>query len=343
MGNDERDETARERMSENRLRYWILMDGDRWLVAAGLTVGLFVVLVLGGAFGPSSFRTVMGSTNQVAITFQALVASLITGVTLVVTIGQLVLSQELGSLDKQRERMSGAVAFRRDLDDSLGSVGPPDPAAFLQWLIETSKQRAEALGELVEANRDDELCEQTTRFVEELVVNADEVEQRLSDTQFGEFELLRAAMDYNNSWKIYGALWLRSEYDNELSDDERESFAALLDVLTFFGATREYFKSVYFQWELVRLIRAVLYTAIPALAIAVATLLFLAPSSFPGSIFGTATIIWVVSAAVALSVVPFFVLTSIVLRVATIAKRTSAIGPFIFHESDRGDDIDVEG
>lgn len=341
MGAGTQSETMHERMDESRLRYWLLMNGDRWLIASGLTLGLFVVLVAVGAVAPSAFRTVMGSTNQVGITFQALIASLITGVTLVVTIGQLVLSQEFGSLDKQRDRMTGAVEFRHDLRDSLGAVGPPDPPTFLGWLVDLSKDRAEALDDALESNDNEELREQVTRFVDDLVENAEGVGDRLTDTEFGEFDLLRAAMDYNYSWKIYGAQWLRTEYRDELTDDERTSFEALLDVLTLFGPTREHFKSLYFQWELVRLLRAVLATALPALAVATATLLFLAPTSFPGSVFGVATIIWVVSAAAALSVVPFFVLTSIVLRIATVAKRTSAIGPFILHESDRGDDIDL--
>ncbi|RJS98849.1 hypothetical protein [Halococcus sp. IIIV-5B] len=341
MGAGTQSETMHERMDESRLRYWLLMNGDRWLIASGLTLGLFVVLVAVGAVAPSAFRTVMGSTNQVGITFQALIASLITGVTLVVTIGQLVLSQEFGSLDKQRDRMTGAVEFRHDLRDSLGAVGPPDPPTFLGWLVDLSKDRAEALDDALESNDNEELREQVTRFVDDLVENAEGVGDRLTDTEFGEFDLLRAAMDYNYSWKIYGAQWLRTEYRDELTDDERTSFEALLDVLTLFGPTREHFKSLYFQWELIRLLRAVLATALPALAVATATLLFLAPTSFPGSVFGVATIIWVVSAAAALSVVPFFVLTSIVLRIATVAKRTSAIGPFILHESDRGDDIDL--
>jgi hypothetical protein len=342
MGNDERGETARERMGENRLRYWLLIDGDRWLVAAGLTVVFFVVLILIGAFGPPSFRAAMSNAAPVAITFQALIASLITGVTLIVTIGQLVLSEEFGSLDEKSEEIASVVGFRRDLDESFGTVGPPAPAMFLQWLIEKSKQRAEALEETIGTNRDDELREQVARFVGDLVENAEEVDEQLENAQFGDFTVIQAVMDYNYSWKTYGVLWLRSEYDDELSDEERESFDALLDVLTHFGSAREHFQSLYFQWELVRLLRSILATAIPALAVAVATLLYIEPNSFPGVTFGTETIIWVVSASATLTVVPFFVLASLVLRIGTVAKRTSAIGPFILHESDRGDDIDIE-
>ena len=92
MDDDTQDETMHGRMDESRLRYWFLLDGDRWLISAGLTVSFFLALLVIGAVDPSTFRAVFQSTNQVGITFQALIASLITGVTLVVTIGQLVLS-----------------------------------------------------------------------------------------------------------------------------------------------------------------------------------------------------------------------------------------------------------
>lgn len=341
MSNDIQDDPMHARMNESRVRYWFLLNGDRWLISAGLTISFFLVLVIVGAVDPAGFRAVFGSTNQVGITFQALIASLITGVTLVVTIGQLVLSQEFGSLETQRERMAGTVEFRRDAEELFGSAGPPDPRTFLRKLIKLSTTRAERLEDAIATNSNEELGEQIERFVENLTKNGEEVLDQLENVQFGEFELFRAAMNYNYSWKIFGVQWLRSEYGNNLTNSDDKLFEELLDVLTFFGVTRAHFKSIYYQWELVRLLRSILATALPALAVATATLLFLEPSSFQGTILGVPTIIWVISGASALSVVPFFILTSIVLRVATVAKRTSAIGPFILHESDRGDDIDL--
>ena len=341
MSDGTQDETMHGRMDESRVRYWFLLNGDRWLISAGLTVGFFLTLLVVGALDSTTFRAVFRSTNQVGITFQALLASLITGVTLVVTIGQLVLSQEFGSLETQRERMSGAIEFRRDAEGLFDSAGPPDPGTFLRELVDLSITRAENLKESIATNRDEDLREQVKRFVEDLSENAQEVSDQLEDVQFGEFELFRAAMNYNYSWKIFGIQWLRSEYGESLSDTDDELLKDVLDALTLFGITRGHFKSIYYQWELVRLLRAILITAIPALAVATATLLFLEPSSFQGTVLTVPIIIWVVSGASALSVAPFFVLTSIVLRVATIAKRTSAIGPFILHESDRGDDIEL--
>lgn len=343
MGNETQDETMHGRMDESRVRYWFLLNGDRWLIATGLTASFFLVLLAIGAVDPLSFRAVLKSTNQVGITFQALIASLITGVTLVVTIGQLVLSQEFGSLETQRKRMSGAIEFRRDTEELSGSAGPPDPGSFLRELIKLSITRAKNLDDAIAANRDEDLREQVERYVEDLTENGEEIIEQLEDVQFGEFELFRAAMNYNYSWKVFGIQWLRAEYNESLSNGDDELFEDLLDVLTLFGVSRGHFKSIYYQWELVRLLRAVLVTAIPALAIATATLLFIEPNSFQGTFLGVPVIIWVVSGAAALSVTPFFILTSIVLRIATIAKRTSAVGPFILHESDRGDDIDLHG
>ena len=59
-----------------------------------------------------------------------------------------------------------------------------------------------------------------------------------------------------------------------------------------------------------------------------------------GVTLGVDNLLWLVSGAVSLALVPFMLLLSYILRIATVAKRTLAIGPFILRESDRSDDID---
>lgn len=48
--------------------------------------------------------------------------------------------------------------------------------------------------------------------------------------------------------------------------------------------------------------------------------------------------IWAVSTAFTLSVTPFLVFVSYILRVATVAQRTLAIGPMILRDSETPDD-----
>ncbi|MFT4949648.1 MAG: hypothetical protein ACI9CA_001789 [Natronomonas sp.] len=84
-----------------------------------------------------------------------------------------------------------------------------------------------------------------------------------------------------------------------------------------------------------------LYAAVPALLVSVAMILFVDDlGTVTGVTLGVENLLWLVSGAVALALVPFMLLLSYILRIATVAKRTLAIGPFILRESDRSDDID---
>lgn len=150
--------------------------------------------------------------------------------TLVVTINQSVLSQELGFVGTERKRMSDAMNFRDDAEDVFGATSPPEPEAFLQALVENTAD----------------------------------------------------------------------------------------------------------------LSRRILYTAIPAITVTGTLTLYLAPELFSGTTLGVANPVWVVSAGATAGFVPFLVLAVYVLQLATIAKRTLAIGPFILRSSERESEIEPE-
>jgi hypothetical protein len=82
-----------------------------------------------------------------------------------------------------------------------------------------------------------------------------------------------------------------------------------------------------------------LYASIPALLVAVAGVIYLEPALFPGTVFGVRTLVILVSAGVAVSLLPFAFLFSYILRIITVAKRTLSIGPFILRETDRSSDL----
>lgn len=332
-------ERLRGRSGENWLVHWLFLDANRWLVAGMLSLGSFLSLVALGAFAPS-LRAAMERTAPVETTFQALIAALITGVTLVLAINQLVLSQELGRLGDQSTWMDEAMEFRRDVEMLFETTGPPDPARFLQALVRTSSDRAETLRNAVGDTDDAELRDRTDQLVDNIVRNSAEIDSQLETARFGEFGVLRAGLNYNYSWKIYAVRRLRHEHEADLEDDDHEAFEELIDVLTLFGPALEHFKSLYFQWELVNLTRAILYTAIPALVVSIATVLYLSPNVLPGAALGVDSMVWLVSASATFALVPFFVLASYVVRIATISKRTGSLGPFILRDSERTTAID---
>jgi hypothetical protein len=84
-----------------------------------------------------------------------------------------------------------------------------------------------------------------------------------------------------------------------------------------------------------------LYSAVPALVVTIASILTLDNAgSVSGSLFGVANQSWVVLLAVTVSLAPFALLLAYVLRIATVAKRTLAIGPFVLRDTDYSEDID---
>jgi hypothetical protein len=347
MGSDDGEtpsDTLRERAGDNRLKIWILLDADRRLVAGIPLLLLGVALVVIGAVDPAPLREAASSKDPVETLFQALTTAIITGVTLVVSLNQLVLSQELGPLGDQRDRMAGTVAFRRDVADALDvPASPPEPSAFLRSLVDGVGNRARRLGDIVQECDDEEACERVSAFADSLAENADGVTEALEGEQFGTFDVLSAALNFNYSWKIYEAQRLGGEYEAALSDEALDTLDALVETLRFFGPAREHIKTLYFQWELVNLSRGILLSAVPALAVSIAGVLYLDnPATITGTLLGVDALVLVVVAAVAVSLVPFMLLFAYVLRIATVAKRTLSIGPFILRPTDRDESIDWE-
>jgi hypothetical protein len=335
-------DTMRERAGENRVKLWFLLDANRWFVAfIPIAISLVATLAF-GVLDPAPLVPAVESGDPIETLFQAFVTATITGVTLVVSINSLVLSQELGPLGDQRERMEGAMSFRADVEEDLDvPAAPPEPSAFLRALIDAVENRA---NDLQEAPTDEaEAKDRVSAYVDGLVSHAGEVSDELEDEQFGTFDVLFAALDFNYSWKIYEARRLRNEFKDALGEDARDALDNVVNTLTYFGPAREHFKTLYFQWELINLSRAMLYAAVPTLVISSSAILFLDnPGSVTGSTAGVHNLVLVVSLAASLSLLPFGILLSYMLRIATVAKRTLSIGPFILRSASRSEDLDWE-
>lgn len=334
--------TLRERVGSRRarLRLYILLNVNRRLLAVILALAMFVVLVLLGVYAVPTFRQFMVEYAPTRYVFQAYVGALITGVTLVVSISLVVLSQEFGPLGEQRGRMSGSMGFRGDVEDIFDAVSPPEPNSFLRALVENTTEKAEALEEAVADTENDEFSEAVNQLTDDVIDNANVVSDELEDRSFGEYAVVKAALDYNYSWKIYQARRLQDRFGETMDHDTRRKLIDLIDILGFYGPAREHIKTLYFQWQLVDLSRGMLYLSVPALAITSALAMYLAPSSFPGAFLGIDNLIWIVSAGMAVGALPFLFLTSFILRLMTITKRTLAVGPFILRSAGRSSEIE---
>ncbi|MFB6189739.1 MAG: hypothetical protein ABEI57_07620 [Halapricum sp.] len=341
---DQPGDTMRERASTSGRWFRLLVETDRLLLVAALLVAIVVALVAVGMIVPKA-AVLFTSGDPIETTFQAFVGATITGVTLVVTLNQLVLSQEFGAVGDQRERMDAAVQFREDVESVLEApITPPEPAAFLRALVDVTGERAETLRERV---ADDDALDEGVRdrvctLAEDISANADAVADSLDGSQFGTFGVLSAALDFNYSWKLYSARRVRAEDDASLSEAQSAAVDDLVETLELFGPAREHFKTLYFQWELTALSRVILAAALPSLVVSVSMVLFYDPAAIVGSVVGLPWSLLVVSGAVAVALVPFLVLLSHVLRIAVVTQRTLSIGPFTLRETDREESIEWE-
>ncbi|MDQ2050409.1 hypothetical protein RBH26_07905 [Natronolimnohabitans sp. A-GB9] len=326
--------TMRERAGNSRLKFWFLLKANR-LVLTGLLTLVFFALFMTGIFVRPTLSEMLAQRAVIESMFSTMLSALITGITLVVTISQLIISQENGPLGDQRQRMSEALDFRGYMKEVTGKPAPADPSALLREIVDTSEERAHDLRDSVQELDDEELVEEVEAFVDSITGNSEAVREKLEDEQFGTFNVVNAALDYNYSWKLFQIDRLEDDYQDALEKPQFEAFDDLRTSLAMFGPAREHVKTLYFQWELIDLMRLILYAGIPALLVSGMMLTFVDQATIPGSTFGIDNLLWLIGLSFSITLMPFLLLTTYITRVATVAKRTLAIGPQILRESQR--------
>ncbi len=298
------------------MAFWLYVDAPRWAVAGCVLVPVVGVTVVAGLVA------VPFEGDPVETLFQALVGATVTGVTLVVTLNQLVLSQELGAVGDQRERLSAATDFRRDAEALLDGVAPTDPAAFLDDLLAAAAERATR----AEAAGGGEAGAAVADLADRVTESTRGVRADLAGAESGTFATTRAALDFDYSRRIDETRRVQAAHDHPAA--VAEALDELLDALEFFGVAREHVKTLYFQRALIDLSRTILVAAVPALAVGVG--MGLAYRSL-----GTVSDAVLVGLAVGVTLSPFAVLVASVLRIATVTGRTLAAGPFTLRSTDR--------
>lgn len=324
----------RERSRRSTAWAYVLFDANRQVVAGGLLLGVFFSLVCLAVLFPDPTAAIR-SGDAAETVFQPFIGTTITGVTLVLTLNQLVLSQELGAVGDQRDRMDGAMAFREDVATAIDTpVSPARPAQFLRALVEVAGDRAAALQTALPETADPELSAAVTELTDSLTANADRVAGSLDGAQFGSFAVLSAALNFNYSWKIFAARRISDRHADSLDPAAAAALDELIAVLKLFGPAREHFKTLYFQWDLISLSRQLLVVAVPALLVSTVMIGFFDAADYTGMIVGLDTVVVVVAAATTLALLPFVLLIAYVVRIATVTKHTLSIGPFILRDTD---------
>ncbi|WP_424019238.1 hypothetical protein ACOZ4N_07130 [Halorientalis pallida] len=305
-----------------RLHRWLLLEGDRWTIVWLLVGGiglLCLLLCLLGVVG-------VARGTFVATTFGAVISGLFSFVPIVIAVNQLVVNRVFGTPEQVRSQIRDVDAFREQIErqhPSL-SISPTEPAGFLQAAVEVVADRADRL-EAAVADDDTEAANAARAYVAVIRRQTAEVRRRLDGTHQDLFEILPAMMGDSYSRNVNEARRL-GRLDDGLSDRARERLADLEDVFVSLDVLRQYFKALYLTQELSYLSRLVGYTGVGSFVVAVFVIMAYANGQ---PLAGHPLLLYVLfSGAVAVVTLPFAVLLSFVLRIATIAQRTAAPGAF---------------
>ena len=164
-------------------------------------------------------------------------------------------------------------------------------------------------------------------YAETLSQQTDHASSTLADVDFEITHAFLVLLDYHDSEQLYEVRRLQNAHADSLSDETNDRLGEIQELFLELDAARQYLKTLFVQRDLSELSRVLIYTGIPAILLA--GLAIFTYRDMPGLSIPRPIVVVLVSATVAISLAPLAVLSSYIARVALIAQRTAAFGPFI--------------
>lgn len=313
---------------------WVLLEGHRLAVTAALLSVTFASIVLMGSIWTFEMRMLLTETAAVQTILNSFLSGIILLVSIVVSINSIVLSHDITSIDAQEQRIEGVIEFRRDIGGVTGSTAAPtDPNSFLKVMATVIKERAQSLesvGEDLEDDVDDSFGDDVSTYIDSVAATAEKLEAVVQQAHGGDLYALWLGLEADYGPLMNDMRNFTSTYQNELSEDERGEFNDLMEMFEMFATGREYFKTLYYSQEISELSRTLLIFSLPSIIVTIWAILAIDAGLLPEFwIFGLSPLLLFVSLTFTVALLPFIILTSYMLRVATVSSRSSTAGPFV--------------
>jgi len=314
---------------------WFLLEGDRLVVTALLTVAFFLLLLGLEVIDAIAFVN-EGSMTRVT---SGMIAGTFSLVTLVVSINQLILSREFVDAGTAEERLSGVESFRGEVAQ-LADVpaAPAVPAELVELLAETMATRANELGTAVE-DHDAAVRTPIERYVAALTRETDRLDDALERASIETFDALSLTVRFDDDWFRFAGSHLRNAHEAALSEHALAAFDDVHSGLRLFAIAREHFKTTYLQRELTRFSQLTILFGVPS--ITAAFLLGFLYADRVGPTISYSVLPPVVCALVAVVFTPVALLVAFILRTATITRRSASTGPMRPTATTDADPFDV--
>jgi hypothetical protein len=302
---------------------WFLLSGNRVVVSAGLLGVVSAVLwwiVLSG-LAPLQER------DPILFLLFALIGGNFTLITIVVSISQFVLARHLESPGEVREQMREVLGFRQEVSEvTQERVVPVTPSGLFELLFRSIGRDVQALKATGWTPADPEMRGEVERLVDDLEHHVEYVTGLLEASDSGIRYALLTVLDTNYSQYFAGAYRLRATHGEDLPESVAESLNRLERNVEQVDVARRYFKTIFIQSELASLSRLLLYIGVPVQVVSVVLmLLFTAPA---GPAISPPVLAVVIPVVVTMGFAPIVLLTSYILRLASVVQRTAAMYPF---------------
>lgn len=307
---------------------WLLLEANR-LAVTGMLLGVtFVSILTVGTVWPFEVQRLLTETEAVQTVLNTFMRGIIILVSIVVSINSIVLSYDITPVGTQEDRIEGTLEFRRQLSEITDAdESPTDPTSFLRLMADAIRERAESLEDVLEG-ADQEFGRDVEGYIQSITESADSLEASLGSAGSADFGVLWVGLEADYGSFINRSRRLASNY-GDASDEATERFNDLIQALEVFATGQEYFKTLYYSREISELSLALLVISLPAILVTAVTILAINANLFPDvQLLGFPPFLTFVAATVTIALAPYLVLTSYMLRVATVAHRTAGTGPF---------------
>ncbi len=307
---------------------WFLVFGNREVLTLLLLLLIFAVTMAVGSV-PGVANQMLYTENLPGTALLYLLTGTITLVTVVLSINQLVLSHQLGSVEEQETAIRSLLSHRAAVSEHTDSaLTPEQPTAFLSLLLSAILGLVQDTSALLgDASIPEDHREQLQAFLDTVKNDFREAEDGLSDTTFQDV-LLISVLEKVNATSHLRRIRDHQRTAEALPMNEENALDDLEKSLELFVISAEYFKIAYLQTQFIRFSRSLLLISIPALIITFFTSTLIAPGLTAGTTAGADNLLWITAAALAIAVSPFALLISYMARLMTLSRTTVFSGPF---------------
>jgi hypothetical protein len=306
---------------------WFYLIENRLIISAILLGGVFAILAavefVNGVFSEEIM--------PLFYLYSALTGGNFTLITIVLSINQLVISQQLDGPGGLRQEIQDTNEYRESVLETLDQdVAPVTPTEFLDMLLIATQEELDLLQEdsLEQWNNNDEESDDIDleEVVTALQTHIDHVNSLLERSDVGIFQALSVTLNTNYSQEIYKVRQFKTTHENHLSEETNDALDNLAVRLQQIDVTRQYLKTLFMQNELSKLSRHLLYVGVPAILTSILMLQTFAATS--QALFSPQELVAYVPLTSTISVAPLAVLFAFMLRISMVSERTVAITPF---------------